>query len=330
MSDVQSVLSRLRRRRAPDCHGLRAEHLRVSALHPVLLTLLSLYVSSPMLPSPCGEGLITPVHKRGDRSLPGNYRLITVQPIVTKLFSTYLLSRLLSRLPPETCLHPAQNAFLPQHHSLDHAFTLYTLVLASRAARRPLYAVFLDLRQAYDSVSHPLLFAQLRAFGLTQEEVALVTKLYTSASARVSTPAGASAAFPIRHGLLQGDPCSPVLFDYHIDALARSVAAEDTDAPRLLSLLIPLLLHADDIVLLSHSPAGAQRALTVALVALDRLGHTVQPLKSAVLIFSSSPRSRGPPPSLSLTIADTPIPVVSEFWYLVLLIFCVTSLRHSP
>ena len=216
-------------------------------------------------------------------------------------------------------MHPAQNAFLPKHHSLDHAFTLYTLILASRAARRPLYALFLDLRQAYDSVSHPLLFAQLRAYGLTQEEVALVSKLYASSSARVSTPAGPSDTFPIRHGLLQGDPCSPVLFDYHIDALARALAAVDTDAPCLLSLLIPLLLHADDVVLLSHSPEGAQRTLGVAMAALERLGHTVQPLKSAALAFPPSLRASVPPFSLTLPGSAESLPVVTQYRYLGLL-----------
>ena len=197
----------------------------------------------------------------------------------TLTFSAYL-PHLLRRLPPEICLHPSQNAFLPGHHSLDHAFTLYTLVLASRAARKPLYAVFLDeLRAAYDSVSHPLLLQQLRALGLTQPEVDLVGKLYGSASARVSTAAGASDLFSMRHGLLQGDPCSPVLFNYHLDDLARAVASADTNAPTLRRLLIPLLLHAVDIGLLSHSPEGAQRALDVAYAALVRLGHTIQPPK---------------------------------------------------
>jgi len=215
------------------------------------------------------------------------------------------------------CLHPAQNAFLPSHHSLDHAFTLYTLVLSARSMSKPLYVVFLDLRGAYDSVSHPLLFQQLRGLGLTESEASLCLKLYGSASARVSTPAGLSASFPVQHGLLQGDPCSPVLFNYHIDDLARSVASADTDAPSLCGLRVPLQLHADDVALLSHSLRGIRRALEVAHTALSRLGHTVQPHKSAVLVFSASPR--GPPPCvppLVLPSGGAPLPVVLEHTYL--------------
>jgi len=67
---LQAALGRLRRYRAPDSQGLRAEHLRDPALLPVLLTLLSLYVSSLSLPPICTEGLICPVHKRGSVRSP--------------------------------------------------------------------------------------------------------------------------------------------------------------------------------------------------------------------------------------------------------------------
>jgi len=97
--------------------------------------------------------------------------MLTIPLIFTKLYSTYLLPLLLSRLPPEVCLHPAQNAFLLSHHSLDHAFTLYTLILDARSQGKTLYVVFLDLRGAYDSVSHLLLHQQLRGYGLTVSEV---------------------------------------------------------------------------------------------------------------------------------------------------------------
>jgi len=170
------------------------EHLLDPSLLPS--SLLCCLYTCLRLPFPLSAWRVqSALSSEGDRTLPSSYRLLTILPVLTKLYSTYLLPHILRRLPPDICLHPAQNAFLPGHHSLDHAFTLYTLVLSSRAVRKPLYVVFLDLRAAYDSVSHPLLLQQLRALGLTQEEVDLVGKLYGSASARVSPAAGSSDLF---------------------------------------------------------------------------------------------------------------------------------------
>lgn len=108
------------------------------------------------------------------------------------------------------------------------------------------------------------------------------------------------------HGLFHGDGYTHVLFDYHMDDLAVAIA--DTDSPTIWRFTVPLLLYANGVALLSHSREGDRRALNVAYVAPERLGHLIEPLKCAVLVFPASLCASSPPfLSLVLVQGDAPL-----------------------
>jgi len=92
-----------------------------------------------------------------------------------------------------------------------------------------------------------------------------------------------------------GDPCSLVLFNYHIDDLARAVASAHTDAPALCGVPMPLLLHADDVALLSYSLEGIRRALSAAYTARPALATHHNPKRVPVLSIPSLRSLPAPP-----------------------------------
>lgn len=71
--------------------------------------------------------------------------------------------------------------------------------------RNTLYAAFLNLRKAYDSVPHALLVEQLQRLGVNPTLVRVVTDLLTD---RTTTVLGLPV--PVARGVPQGGPLSPL------------------------------------------------------------------------------------------------------------------------
>ena len=62
-------------------------------------------------------------------------------------------------------------------------------------------------------------------------------------------------------GVKQGCPLSPTLFGLYIDELSEYIERWGGSGAGLVGTIIPILLYADDIVLISDSPEGLQRHL---------------------------------------------------------------------
>ena len=85
---------------------------------------------------------------------------------------------------------------------------------------------------------------------------------YSHDSAAVRAQEGISDIFDCLMGVKQGCPLSATLFGLFVDGLEQHLM--DTlghDAPCLSGALIPLLLYADDLNIMSTTPAGLQRLL---------------------------------------------------------------------
>ncbi|DBA90546.1 TPA: hypothetical protein ACH3X1_016761 [Trebouxia sp. C0004] len=86
--------------------------------------------------------------------------------------------------------------------------------------------------------------------------------MYAHDSAAVRTSEGLSEIFRCLMGVKQGCPLSPALSGLYVDGLEKHLLeTADIDAPHLCGILAPLLLYADDLILMSTSPVGLQRQL---------------------------------------------------------------------
>lgn len=104
--------------------------------------------------------------------------------------------------------------------STEHQlFALRHLIDRSKFQKQPLFTAFVDLKKAYDSVQHPLLWASLQQKGVHGKMLAAIQSLYAggSMSMRVCGSSGASGTAQV--GVRQGCPLSPTLFGLFFDDL---------------------------------------------------------------------------------------------------------------
>ena len=108
-----------------------------------------------------------------------------------------------------------------------------------------------------------MLWAVLQNLGVCGHFTSCLQSMYAQDSAVVRAGGGISEIFRCLQGVQQGSPLSPLLFELLIDVLDKVMRkVKGNHAPTLMFHDVPLLLFADDLVLMSTSEMGLQRLLS--------------------------------------------------------------------
>ncbi|MCX7201749.1 MAG: reverse transcriptase domain-containing protein, partial [Burkholderiales bacterium] len=152
--------------------------------------------------------------------------------------------------------------FRPGRRTTDQVFVLQQLVDMYRQAKRPLFTCFIDFSNAFDSIIRGLLWTRLDGLGLRGRMLDALKSHYSSVRECVKTGQGLTEPFDSLMGVKQGCPLSPTLFGLYIDALEPEMKGDIPGSTvRIGPLRVPLLLYADDVVLLAESRLELQRML---------------------------------------------------------------------
>lgn len=84
-----------------------------------------------------------------------------------------------------------------------------------------LYMVFIDYKQAYDSVHREELWKAMISFGIPKKYVDMVKLSNSKTMCKVKYLKELSSEFEINSGLRQGDALSPTLFNIGLEKVIR-------------------------------------------------------------------------------------------------------------
>lgn len=296
--DVAEGISLLRGGKS--CLGLLSvAALRAAAVHlgGCLAALFNGCVEVNTLPEAWSTCAVTPIHKGGATTDPGNYRGIAVGSLLGKLFAIMLNSRLTDWLERHNLRARGQAGFRRDHRTADHMLLLQTLVEQQRAAGEPLYVCFVDYQKAYDSVPRHLLWEKLSRVGVSGWFMQALQSLYAEVRMQVRVNGELTEPIFSMVGLKQGCPASPTLFGVYVDDfedfLMHDAAA--LDLPLLAGQPVPPCFFADDQALMSTSASGLQLQLDRCKTYSDAWGLQVHPGKTKWVVFHRV--GQQPPPA---------------------------------
>lgn len=256
----------------------------------------------------------------GDRSSWKNYRPITVTSVLYRVFTQILRRRIQAWAEREGVLGELQNGFRRGRRLDDNLYVLTQCIEVARLQRRELWAAFLDVEKAYDSVDHAILWYKLQGKGLPEEVVRLLRRLYAGNEVVVEWQGVCSQPVPVERGLRQGCPLSPLLFmlllsDLEVELEGSTVGFDLTymEQGRTVQQRLPGLMYADDIVLTAGSPSDLQRLLHICSKHAELLGLRFGTQKCAVLRWGNTGTL---PDGDALTVQGKPIPFATTYRYL--------------
>ena len=113
---------------------------------------------------------ICPIYKgKGSKSNPENYRPISVLSVVARLFEKLIHDQLLKHL--DKYLYSHQSGFRPRHSTETSLLNTTNQLFLNIDRGQYNTAVFIDLRKAFDTVSHNILLCKLWHYGIRGTEL---------------------------------------------------------------------------------------------------------------------------------------------------------------
>uniref|UniRef100_A0A3B1JC70 ribonuclease H n=1 Tax=Astyanax mexicanus TaxID=7994 RepID=A0A3B1JC70_ASTMX len=292
--ELAQKLKSLKSKKACGPDSIRNEMLKNSTpdLQEAMLKLFNLVLSSGCFPDIWSQGLITPIHKSGDKSDPNNFRGICVSSNLGKVFNNILNNRILSFLTEHDVLSKNQIGFLPNHRTTDQIYTLHTLINqhVHQTKNGKIFACFVDFKKAFDSIWHKGLYYKLLESGVGGKVYDIIKSMYLENKCGVRIGDKHTEFFTQKRGVRQGCSLSPTLFNIYINELA--VQLEQSAAPGLTLQggEVKFLLYADDLVLLSPTAQGLQQHLDLLEQYCQNWALAVNLKKTKVMIFQKKPR----------------------------------------
>ena len=171
------------------------------------------------------SALLRLLPKKGDLSLPKNWRGICLLDVASKIASTVIVNRLgilFEEVGPQE-----QNGFRHKRGTIDGLFEVIMALNKRQEHDQETWVLFIDLVKAFDTVNHEALFTVLRRYGAPDHFVNLVIRLHDRASMSFSH-GGVQADIGISIGVRQGSCEGPVLFLFMMLAAMETLEWDPT------------------------------------------------------------------------------------------------------
>ena len=205
-------------------------------------------------------GNITPIIKdaNGDNTSSGNYRPITLGPILLQLFEYLLMNKFGHHL----CTDDLQFGY-KRRLSASHAiYVLRECVNYFTTHGSNVLVSFLDCSKAFDTISHYGIYLKLMERGVPMCFLNLIIYWYSNMKVRVLWRQTFSEYFSVLTGTKQGGVLSPRFFTLYIDELLRRLRDKDIGC-HIIKLFLACLLYADDMCLIAPSRGAMQEMLNI-------------------------------------------------------------------
>ena len=175
------------------------------------------------VPLPWKQAVTVLIYKKGESSDVSNFRPIALMSCIYKLLMGIMAKRLMCWSIDMGLLSDEQKSARLTEGCFEHAYILKSIVGQAQRNKKRLSLAWLDICNAFGSVPHSVIITTLRHLGVPEKLVTLITNAYRGASSTIKTPDGLTRSIPVRAGVKQGWPLSPILFNLCIELILQRV-----------------------------------------------------------------------------------------------------------
>ena len=250
VDEIRAAIKRCKCRKAPGVDQITAEAIRfggepmVQMLHKILKRIWI----EEKTPKDWSRMIVSPVHKKGDRLNPANYRAISLLSIPGKIFSQILLDRIKTKT--ESILGESQFGFRPNRGTIDAVFVTRQILEKAKEHNVNIHLNFIDFKSAFDTIWRIALWKMMKSIGIDPKIVRIIEKLYQDTECAVVIDGNLTKWFHVLVGVRQGCLLSPTLFNIFLDFVMAELKSIQTSL-QLTENLSCDIRYADDTTLIA-------------------------------------------------------------------------------
>ena len=163
---------------------------------------------------------MTPIFKSGDQTTVGNYKPISILPVVSKVAEKWVAKQMTEHLNMgHFPLHPMQFGFRNNHSTETANGYFIENFKAKLDGGGVVGAVFLDLKKAFDTVNHNVLLSKLTLFNFSTDAIKWINSYLTNRQQCVRIGNTQSSYLTCNIGVPQGSILGPIFFSPYINDL---------------------------------------------------------------------------------------------------------------
>ena len=155
---------------------------------------------------------VVPIFKKGSRTIPLNYRPISLTSVCVKTLERIVTHQLYQYLEDNGIISDSQFGFRPHHSTEDQLILAYHDITSWIDSGYTVDVVFFDFSKAFDVVHHDTLICKLYALGISGSLLGWLQAFLKNRQMRVIVSGSGSYACPVLSGVPLGSVLDPIFF----------------------------------------------------------------------------------------------------------------------